>query len=173
MNDTPSHLSHRREAPGNLSIGLITVSDTRTLEDDRSGALMLSMLEGAGHRVVGRRIVPDDPGAITAAIMESLALEACDAVLLSGGTGVGLRDRTAGVVEEICEKLIPGFGELFRMLSYEEIGAAAMLSGAMAGTLGGQAIVAMPGSPGGVKLAMEKLVLPELGHILREARRRA
>ncbi|MBC8367461.1 molybdenum cofactor biosynthesis protein MoaB [bacterium] len=173
MSETPSHLSHRREAPENLSIALITVSDTRTLDDDRSGALMVSMLENAGHGIVARRIVPDDPGAIKAAIMESLSLQGCDAALLSGGTGVGLRDRTAGVVKDLCEKMIPGFGELFRMLSYEEIGAAAMLSGALAGTLGEQAIVAMPGSPGGVKLAMEKLVLPELGLILRDARRRA
>ncbi len=173
MNEIPSHLSHRREAPGELRLVLITVSDTRTLEDDRSGALMASMLEEAGHQSLDRRIVPDEPRAIEEAILDGLAREGCDGVLLSGGTGVGLRDRTAGVVEELCDRIVPGFGELFRMLSYEEIGAAAMLSGALAGIRGEQAIAAMPGSPGGVKLAMEKLVLTELGHILREARRKA
>jgi molybdopterin adenylyltransferase len=171
MKEVPSHLAHRHEAPSKLTIMVISVSDTRNLATDRSGARIVSMLEEAGHKVLDRSIVPDEDEAIEAAILLALGLKGCDAVLLTGGTGLSPRDRTAPVVESLCEQLIPGFGELFRMLSYDEIGAAAMLSRAMAGTRGQQAILAMPGSTGAVELAMKKLVLPELGHILREVRR--
>jgi molybdenum cofactor biosynthesis protein B len=171
MNDeVPSHEQHRREAPASLGIAVITVSDTRDLETDRSGALIVEYLEAAGHRLTSRGIVPDEPAAIEAAALA--ALPGCDVLILTGGTGLSPRDRTVEVVESLCERPLPGYGELFRMLSWEEIGAAAMLSRACAGVREGRLLVATPGSPGAVRLAMEKLLLPEMGHVIRELGKR-
>ncbi len=150
---------------------MITVSDTRTLETDTGGARVEELLIAAGHRVVGRSVVPDDAGAIAGALGAALAREGLDAVILTGGTGVAPRDVTPEAVEPLLDRIVPGFGELFRMLSYQEIGSAAVLSRALAGLAGGRVVFVLPGSRGAVQLAMDKLVVPELGHLLGEARK--
>lgn len=148
---------------------VITVSDTRTPETDTGGRLLAEMLEGAGHRVVGREIVPDEPAAIRAALDAALGRDGVSAVLLTGGTGVAPRDVTPDSVAPRLDREIPGFGELFRALSYEEIGSAALLSRALAGIAEGRVVIVLPGSRGAIRLGMEKLVLPELGHLAAEA----
>jgi molybdenum cofactor biosynthesis protein B len=158
----PHH--HRRDAR-RVRVALLTVSDTRDAGSDTGGALLRRLCEEAGHHVLGQRIVPDEPGPLRQALREAAGLEGCRAVLLTGGTGLAARDVTYEVVAGLLHKRIDGFGELFRALSYEEIGAAAMLSRAVAGTLGPVFVAAMPGSRGAVRLAMEKLILPQLGHL--------
>ena len=154
---------HKRHARANLKVGVLTTSDTRTRDNDSSGNLIAQMLEAAGHRVPMRAIVPDDADRIASAIVENLA--SLDAMIITGGTGVAPRDRTADVVKKLHDIELPGFGELFRMLSYAEIGSAAFASRAIAGMRQGKFIAALPGSTGGCKLAMEKLILPEIGHL--------
>ena len=132
---------------------------------------MAELLGGAGHPVVLREIVADEPDAIASAVEKALELESARAVILTGGTGVAPRDRTPESIEPILERGIPGFGELFRALSYQEIGSAALLSRATAGIARGCVIFVLPGSRGAVRLGMEKLILPELGHLAGEARK--
>lgn len=163
------HKEHKASAPTRVRCAVITVSDTRTLETDSSGALIQKLLQEAGHDVVSRRIVKDDPSQIRDLIKDSPA--GAQAVILNGGTGISSRDGTHEAVVGILEKRIDGFGELFRRLSYDEIGPAAMLSRATAGTFGGRVIFSLPGSEAAVQLAMEKLILPELGHCVRELSR--
>jgi molybdenum cofactor biosynthesis protein B len=146
---------------------VLTISDTRTRVDDRSGARLQELLAAAGHEVVRYDIVPDDPKRIREALQPLLADSAIRAIFLSGGTGIAPRDTTFEAVRSLFEKEIEGFGELFRALSYREIGAAAMLSRATAGIVAGKIVFSMPGSTAAVELAMEKLALPELGHALR------
>ena len=167
----PSHRqhAHRRAAPSAVPTAVITVSDTRTLETDTGGALVVEQLEAAGHGVVSRVIVSDEPGRIAAALDEALARDGVRAVIVTGGTGVAPRDVTPESVEPLLERLVPGFGELFRALSYREIGSAALLSRALAGLARGRVVFVIPGSRGAVRLAMEKLILPELGHLAGEA----
>ena len=160
---------HRRAAHRSVATAIVTVSDTRTPETDTGGALIAELLEGAGHAVAERRIVRDEPGAIAAALEALLERDGVQAVVLTGGTGIAPRDVTPEVVEPRLERVIPGFGELFRMLSYEEVGSAALLSRALAGTAKGRVVIALPGSRAAVRLALEKLVLPELGHLAAEA----
>ena len=148
---------------------VITVSDTRTLETDTGGALVAELLGGAGHPVVDREIVADDAGAIADAVRRGLGRAEVRALILTGGTGVAPRDVTPDAVEPLLERLLPGFGELFRALSYQEIGSAALLSRALAGLAAGRAVFVLPGSRGAVRLALEKLVLPEIGHLAAEA----
>jgi molybdenum cofactor biosynthesis protein B len=148
---------------------VVTVSDTRTLETDTGGALVETMLLEAGQPVTGRRVVRDEPDAIRAALDEILEEEAARAVVFTGGTGVAPRDVTPDTVEPLLDRVVPGFGELFRMLSYEDIGSAALLSRALAGLVRGRVVYVIPGSRGAVRLAMEKLILPELGHLAGEA----
>ncbi len=150
---------------------MITVSDTRTMETDVGGQTIVEMLGVEGHQVVERRIVRDDPEPMRDLLTSLSQRLDVDAILLTGGTGLGSRDQTFETVSQLITRPLPGFGELFRMLSYGEVGAAAMLSRAVGGLLGRTVVLAMPGSPAGVRLAMEKLVLPELGHLVREARR--
>ena len=169
--ESPSAREHRCMAPTSVACGVITVSDTRTLADDKSGALVCELLEQAGHRVAVRIIVPDEPQRIEAALAEMAAHEAVEAVLLTGGTGIAARDQTSDTVARKFTRELPGFGELFRMLSYQEIGAAAMLSRAVGGVIDRQVVLAMPGSTAAVRLAMEKLVVPELGHLVEHSRR--
>jgi len=152
-----------------VSVGVITVSDTRTLETDSGGALIAELLAANGHPVASREIVRDEPAAIQAGLRAALAKPGIGAVILTGGTGIAPRDVTPESVEPVLERIIPGFGELFRMLSFEEIGAAALLSRALAGLAGGRVVFALPGSRGAVRLAMERLILPELGHLAAEA----
>jgi molybdopterin adenylyltransferase len=151
---------------------IVTVSDTRTADDDASGAEIRRQLEGAGHRVDDYRIVPDDPGLVRRAVEEMAAGGRIDVVLLSGGTGVAPRDTTFEAVSSLLSKRIDGFGELFRMLSFDEIGAAAMLSRAVGGLVGTMALFSMPGSTAACRLAMEKLVIPQLPHVVGLARPR-
>ena len=151
---------------------MITVSDSRTLADDSGGALVCELLSAAGHRVVQREIVKDDPTAIRAALGRGLASPECAAVVLTGGTGVAKRDVTPEAVAPLLERPLPGFGELFRQLSFAEIGAAAMLSRALGGMAQGKPVFALPGSRAAIQLALERLILPELGHLVGEAGKR-
>lgn len=146
-----------------------TVSDTRTVETDKSGKLIIELLEKADHTCVEHTIVKDDMEAIKVLIEQVLEDERVEVILLTGGTGIAKRDVTIEVVEKMFDKTIPGFGELFRMLSYtEDIGSRAMLSRATAGVVAGKIVVAMPGSSGAVKLAMNKLIIPEINHFIHE-----
>ena len=172
MSETSSPASHRhhhrRDALSSVPTVVITVSDTRTIETDKGGALVAELLEAGGHAVVSRSIVKDDPGEIRAAAEAALAADGVRALILTGGTGVAPRDVTPESVGPLLERDVPGFGELFRMLSYEDIGSAALLSRALAGLARGRVVFVLPGSSGAVRLAMEKLILPELGHLLGE-----
>lgn len=162
--------SHRSEAPESLALAVLTVSDSRTLEDDASGRRIEELAAAAGHRVLERRLAVDEIGAIRAAVSELAGLPEIDFLVVSGGTGFAPRDVTLEAVAPLLEPMIEGFGELFRLLSFEQIGAAAMLSRATAGLLGERPVFLLPGSPGAVELAMEKLILPETGHLLGQLR---
>ncbi len=151
-----------------LGIHLITVSTTRAPGADTSGALLRELTETAGHHVAGHARVADDPDAIGAALDAALADPAVAAVVLTGGTGISARDGTPEVVSRRLDRVLPGFGELFRMLSWAEVGAAAMLSSAVGGIAGGRPVFSLPGSTKACRLAMEKLILPELGHLTAE-----
>jgi molybdenum cofactor biosynthesis protein B len=150
---------------------VITVSDTRNLETDAGGRLVVELLEAAGHPVVLREIVPDEPAEIEGVLRGVLARDGVGAVLLTGGTGIAPRDLTPEAVAPHLERTIPGFGELFRQLSFEEIGPAAMLSRALAGVAAGRVVFVLPGSRAALRLALERLILPELGHLAGEARK--
>jgi len=162
---------HRRTAPTVLGFALVTVSDTRAARDDVSGRALADLARAAGHQVESTGIVPDDVAAIRRAVRQALALDGVDVVVLTGGTGFSPRDVTLEAVGPLLERPIEGFGELFRMLSYQQVGSAAMLSRAAAGLAGTRAVFLLPGSPKAVALAMEKLILPEAGHLLGQARR--
>ena len=159
---------HEPRLPRSASLAVLTVSDTRTPEDDRSGRLVRSLLEAAGHRVVAYRILPDEPDGIVRCVEAWLGRDDCDGILVSGGTGISPRDCTYEALSGLLDKRLDGFGELFRMLSYEQVGSRAMLSRALAGITRGKLLFALPGSPAAVGLALEKLILPELGHLLGE-----
>ena len=163
---------HRAAAPASVACAVVTISDTRTIETDKSGPLIVELLQAAGHRVVDRAIVPDEPERIRSLVSGYRLRGDVQAVLLTGGTGISPRDQTFETTTAMLTKLLPGYGELFRMLSYQEIGAAALLSRAVGGLLDNMAVLTMPGSSAAVRLAMEKLILPELGHIVREATKR-
>lgn len=169
MPDNSPSQSHRDQAPQSVGVAVITVSDTRTLLDDLGGALIVQLLELAGHRVMARSIIIDQQERITEAVEAMLADPQVDAVLLTGGTGLAARDQTTEAVQRLFDAEVPGYGELFRMLSYQEIGPAAMLSRAVAGRVGRKLVLTMPGSPNGVRLAMEKLIVPELAHLVLHA----
>jgi molybdenum cofactor biosynthesis protein B len=159
---------HRESAPDSVGCAVITVSDTRTPETDTSGSIMRDRLVGAGHRVVGYEIVKDEPEQISAVLDRWCAEEDCQAILFNGGTGIARRDTTYDVISSRLEKTLAGFGELFRMLSYDEIGPAAMLSRATAGTYRGRIVFSTPGSSNAVRLAMDKLIASELAHLVFE-----
>ncbi len=163
--------SHRADAPAGLRCFVLTISDTRTDATDTSGAAIVSMLTAAGHTIAGRRIVKDDPAAIRGTVSDAVASGDHDAVITTGGTGISMRDGTYEALSSLFDRRLDGFGELFRALSYQEIGSAAMLSRATAGIAGRCAIFVLPGSENAVRLAMEKLILPEIGHVVREVRR--
>lgn len=151
--------------------GVITLSDTRTIDTDTSGRRIAEMLRDAGHVVAHTTILPDDPAALETELGTLLGRNDIDCVLTNGGTGISRRDQTIGVVDRLLDSPLPGFGELFRMLSWEQIGSGAMLSRATAGVARGKLIFSMPGSTKAVALAMEKLILPELRHLLFELRK--
>jgi molybdopterin adenylyltransferase len=162
---------HRQAAPESVRCAVVTVSDTRTLENDRGGQLLVESLTAAGHTVARREIVPDDSGCIRALVEELADATALDAILITGGTGIAERDQTFETVSGLLTKTLPGYGELFRMLSYEDIGPAAMLSRTIGGVVGQVVVLTMPGSPAAVGLALDKLILPELAHVVYEARK--
>jgi molybdenum cofactor biosynthesis protein B len=157
----------RTESPEHIRCGVITVSDTRTFETDTSGAAIRTALTQAGHDVVRYELVHDEPAQI-AALVRALASDGCKLIITNGGTGVARRDSTFEAIDGLLEKRLPGFGELFRMLSYDDIGPGAMLSRATAGTHGGTLIFCLPGSTAAVRLALEKLIMPELPHLVWE-----
>jgi molybdenum cofactor biosynthesis protein B len=159
---------HRAFAPGDVACFILTVSDTRTLSTDTSGQAILAAIEGAGHVVTGRKLVRDDPDEVINAIRQELREGHARVIITTGGTGISRRDSTSEATAALFEKQMDGFGELFRMLSFEEIGPAAMLSRATAGIVSGRAIFILPGSEAAVRLAMRRLILPELGHIVKE-----
>jgi molybdopterin adenylyltransferase len=163
---------HRRQAKstGKISLAIVTVSDTRTPETDESGQLIRSLTEAAEHVIVDYRIVQDEPEQVQRAL-DDFAGGLAQIILFNGGTGISRRDRTYDVISKALEKTLPGFGEIFRMLSYEEVGAAAMLSRATAGVYQGCVVISMPGSPNAVGLAMQKLILPEIQHLAWELTR--
>jgi molybdenum cofactor biosynthesis protein B len=162
---------HRTQSPERVRCALVTVSDTRTPETDSGGQLLSDLLVAAGFEVAARVIVRDEPTAIRAVLETHRDDPAVDAVLLTGGTGISSRDQTFETVTALISKALPGYGELFRMLSYQEIGAAALLSRAVGGLMGRTVLLTMPGSPAAVRLAVERLIAPELRHLVREARR--
>jgi molybdenum cofactor biosynthesis protein B len=153
-------------------LAVVTVSDTRTVETDTSGALIVELAEAAGHRIVERKIVADEPDAMTPLLHSYRDRGDLDAVLMTGGTGISPRDQTFETVSALLTKPLPGYGELFRMLSYAEIGPACLMSRALGGLMGDKAVLVMPGSRAAVALAMTKIILPELPHIISEARKR-
>lgn len=163
---------HKKASPTVVKVFIVTVSDTRTVEDDKSGKKLRELLEAGGHEIVGHEIVKDELQHIQALLQREAAHGQTEAIILTGGTGITPRDVTFEAVRALLDKEIPGYGELFRMLSYHDIGPAAMLSRAIAGVMQGKIVIATPGSTAAVTLAVEKLILPELGHLLREARRR-
>jgi molybdopterin adenylyltransferase len=160
---------HRRTAPATVRCAVLTISDTRTASTDASGDAIAHALANAGHSVVSRQIVQDDPGAVRDCVRGAASDVAV--IVTTGGTGITSRDSTYEAIVALLDKRLDGFGELFRMLSYEQIGSAAMLSRACAGTIGSTAVFALPGAKRAVELAMEKLILPEIGHIARELKR--
>jgi molybdenum cofactor biosynthesis protein B len=168
--DSPAAREHKSRAPSQVSTFVITCSDSRDASRDESGRAIRSALERVGHPICGYRVVTDDPAEIRSAIQEAVEAGA-RAVILNGGTGIGRRDNAVEVLEELLEKRLPGFGELFRYLSYKQIGSAAMMSRAVAGTYRGMILFALPGSPKAAGLAMDALILPELGHAIRELTR--
>ena len=161
---------HRKEAPPMVACAGITVSDTRTLETDAGGQTVVELLQAAGHEVLLREIIRDDPEPMRQLLIALRNREDIDAILMTGGTGLGSRDQTFETVSGLLDKPLPGYGELFRMLSYDQIGPAAMLSRATGGLIGRTVLLTMPGSRAAVQLALEKVILPELGHLIREAR---
>jgi molybdenum cofactor biosynthesis protein B len=165
------HLEHKAQSPAVANCYILTISDTRTEATDASGRAIFDLLWAEGHQVAGRRIVRDEPDQVAAAVREQLASASVQVVIATGGTGITSRDTTFEAIDALLEKRLDGFGELFRMLSFQEIGSAAMLSRACAGLANRKVIFSLPGAENAVRLAMTKLVLPELGHLVREALR--
>ena len=166
--------AHREKAKKltQLRLAVLTVSDSRTKETDESGPLMAARMEAAGHTIVIRDLLPNDEPRVRALVAEWVARDDLDAVLITGGTGLGSKDRTIEAVRPLFEKELPGFGEVFRMLSYtDQVGPAAILSRATAGSARGKLIVSLPGSRAAVELACDKILGPELAHAVRELRR--
>lgn len=161
-----AHEEHKRDAPASVGCAVITVSDTRDQETDTSGQLMQELLLDAGHDIVFYGIVKDSPLQIRGELAMLGERSSCQAILLNGGTGISPRDTTYDTINAMLDKRLDGFGEIFRYLSFKEIGPSAIMSRAVAGTYRGRIVVSVPGSTGAVRLAMEQLVLPELGHMV-------
>jgi molybdopterin adenylyltransferase len=166
-----SSLEHKAQGPASVACFVLTVSDTRTEANDTGGRAIRELLEQAGHTVSGHLIVRDEPAPVMAVVRECLADTKTHIIITTGGTGISARDTTFEAVSALLEKRLDGFGELFRSISFEEIGSAAMMSRATAGTVGRKAIFVLPGSEAAVRLAMTKLIVPELGHIVQQLRK--
>ena len=162
---------HRESAPDLVRVAVLTISDTRTPETDAGGDTVEELLRVAGHEIVHRAILRDEATGIRTKLVELLARPDVDAVITTGGTGISARDTTYEVADRMIEKKLDGFGEIFRMLSYEEVGAAAMLSRCVAGAVGTKFVACLPGSRNAVRLAVEKLLVPEISHIVFELRK--
>jgi molybdopterin adenylyltransferase len=162
---------HRESAPERVRVAVLTISDTRTPETDTGGDAIEELMRTAGHDVVRRGIVRDEPARIRTELVDLLASPDVDAVVTTGGTGISARDTTYEVVDRMLDKKLDGFGEIFRVLSYEEIGAAAVLSRAVAGAVGTKLVACLPGSRNAVRLAVEKLLVPEIAHIVFELKK--
>jgi molybdenum cofactor biosynthesis protein B len=168
---SPSTAEHRAQAPGNVRCFVLTVSDTRTQENDGGGQLIQQLLRASNHEVIGSRIVRDEGDLISAAVTEAInGINDPEVFIVTGGSGIGPRDVTPEALRPLLTKEMPGFGEVFRVLSWDEVGAASMLSRAFAGVIGRTLLFVLPGSTSAVRLAMEKLIVPELGHLVREVR---
>lgn len=166
-----SATEHKAQGPASVACFTLTVSDTRTEATDTSGQAMRQLLQSAGHTVAGSAIVKDEPSAVAEIVRAQVALGHAQVVVVSGGTGLTSRDSTYEALSTLFDKRLDGFGELFRMLSYHDIGPSAMLSRATAGTIGRVAVFLLPGSEKAVRLAMERLILPELGHVVQQLSR--
>ena len=166
-----SQAEHKARAPRSVSCFIVTVSDTRTETTDTSGRAIADLLTAAGHVVSGRTIVKDEAELVRGTLERQLASAEVQAIITTGGTGITARDSTYEVVSGLLQKRLDGFGELFRMLSFEQIGPAAMMSRACAGLVAGHIVISLPGSEAAVRLAMERLVIPELGHLVEQAGR--
>lgn len=166
--------AHRREAEalGALRVAVLTVSDSRTEATDESGPLARQLIEAAGHEIARHALLPNDEARVRALVADWLFAGDLHAIVITGGTGLGSKDRTVEAVTPLFEKEIPGFGELFRLISYQEqIGTTAILSRAVAGSAKGAVVVSLPGSKKAVELGLSRVLLPELRHLLREIRR--
>jgi molybdopterin adenylyltransferase len=164
-----SQTEHKAQAPSSVCCFIVTISDTRTPESDISGKAIADLLIGAGHKVSGRTIVKDDADLVRATIERHLAGPDVQVIITTGGTGITSRDSSYEAITSLLQKRLDGFGELFRMLSYEQIGSAAIMSRACAGVVAGRIVASLPGSEAAVRLAMEKLLIPELGHLVQQA----
>jgi molybdopterin adenylyltransferase len=162
---------HRESAPDRVRVAVLTISDTRTPETDTGGDTVEELMRDAGHEVIERNIVRDEASRIRTALVNLLARPDVDVIITTGGTGISARDTTYEVVDRMLEKKLDGFGEIFRMLSYEEIGAAAVLSRCVAGAVGAKFVACLPGSRNAVRLAVEKLLVPEISHVVFELRK--
>jgi molybdenum cofactor biosynthesis protein B len=168
---------HKNTAPGNLGVAILTVSTSKSRclsqgvkVDDVSGDLIEDLITQAGHRVVERNLIPDDLNLIRTRVEKTLGRDDVDVLVVTGGTGVSRSDVTVEAVEELLDKRLPGFGEIFRHLSYVEMGSSAMLTRAMAGVRDGKAVFLLPGSPEAVELAVKRLIIPEMAHVVKHAR---
>ena len=162
---------HKKEASQSASFAVLVVSDSRTKETDKSGKLIIEYLENSGHCVPVYKIIKNDATELISELESLLQSKGLDVIITSGGTGISSRDITATTVTPLLQKKLDGFGELFRSLTYEEIGTPSIMSRALGGVAGGKIIFCLPGSTGAAKLAMAKIILPEIGHLLWEARR--
>lgn len=164
-----SSQDHKAAAPSQVRVFVLTVSDTRTDQTDTAGLAICELLKAAGHHVAGKAIEPDEPARVAELVRQQAAIGDVDAIITTGGTGLTSRDSTFEAIDALLTKRLPGFGELFRMLSYQDIGSSAMMSRACAGTIGKMVVISLPGSEKAVRLAMEKLVVPELTHLVQQA----
>jgi molybdopterin adenylyltransferase len=163
-----SHHEHKAQGPASVACFVLTVSDTRTAETDTSGRAIRELLEAAGHRLSGHAIVRDEPAQVREQVIAHCGNAATQVIITTGGTGITSRDGTYEAVNGLLEKRLDGFGELFRMLSFEEIGSAAMMSRATAGSTRGKVVFVLPGSENAVRLAMTRLIIPELAHVVQQ-----
>ena len=164
-----SSLEHKSQAPASVACFVLTVSDTRTDANDTGGAAIRELLAKAGHSVSGHAIVKDEAAQVAAVVLDRLADAGTQVIISTGGTGISARDTTFEAITQLFDKRLDGFGELFRMISYTEIGSAAMMSRACAGIIGKVVVISLPGSEKAVRLAMDKLVIPELTHLVQQA----
>ncbi len=163
-----SQAEHRAQAPASVRCFVLTISDTRTEATDTGGAAIVDLLTAGGHVIAGRALVRDDPDEVRRIVSAEAARGTTQAIITTGGTGLTARDRTYEAIDGLFDKRLDGFGELFRVLSFQEIGPAAMLSRASAGTIGRAVVLSLPGSEAAVRLAMTRLILPELGHLVQQ-----